>query len=101
MPVQLISLRLWNAQYYQKAHQSITVKISNITKPNDAAKTASRLNFRIRLWYSAAQPISPPLTEVPCAASTNPLAFTFYFLQGADTATTMPKKQIYRQSWRL
>ena len=57
MPVQLINSRLWNAQYYQKAHQSITVKITNITKPNDAAKTASRLNFRIRLWYSAAQSV--------------------------------------------
>jgi len=55
------------------------VKITNITKPNDAAKTASRLNFRIRRWYSATQPISPPLTEVPCAASTNPLALTFHF----------------------
>jgi hypothetical protein len=74
MLVQVINSRLWNAQYYQKAHQSITVKITNITKPNDAAKTASRLNFRIRLWYSAAQPISPPLTEVPCAASTTDLA---------------------------
>ena len=79
MPVQLINQRLWNAQYYQKDNQSITVKIINITKPNDAAKTASRLKFRIRLWYSAAQPISPPLTEVPCAALTNPLAFTLHF----------------------
>jgi hypothetical protein len=79
MPIQLINLRLWNAQYYQKAHQSITIKITIITKPNDAAKTASRLNFRIRLWYSAAQPISPPLTEVPRTACPNPLAFTVHF----------------------
>ena len=40
--------------------------MTNITKPNDAAKTASRLNFRICLWYSAAQPIlevAPAVSE--------------------------------------
>jgi len=77
----------------RNAGQSIAVKITNITKANDAAKTASRLNFRIRLWYPAAQPISPSLTELPCAASTNPLAFTFQFLAGRGHSDNDAEKQ--------
>jgi hypothetical protein len=38
--------------YGEKAPQLITAYVINITKAIKAAKITSRLNLRIRLWYS-------------------------------------------------
>jgi len=52
------------AQYHEKSHQQAI----NITKNIQAAKITIRLNLRIRLWYSATQPMPPAFIELDLIA---------------------------------
>jgi hypothetical protein len=56
------------------AYQLITVIVINMTNDIEAIKITSRLNLRIRLWYSATQPASAPFRTMKDPGRKNPNA---------------------------
>jgi hypothetical protein len=56
------------------AYQLIAVKVINMTNDIEAIKITSRLNLRIRLWYSTTQPVSAPFRTIKDPGSKNPSA---------------------------
>ena len=77
----------------EKVHHVITVNVINIAKHIEATKITSRLNLRIRLWYLASQPLSPPCFKIPLSIKPRTLRWNSGSLDnpGGKVALYMPR----------